>query len=172
MAKLVVMLGNPGVEYRKTRHNAGFMFSDSLEKNLLLTGPWQTKFNGKYIKDRDIVYLKPETFMNLSGQSVQKAAAFFGVKPSDILVVHDDIEQEFSAVKLQRGGGMQGHNGLRSIKQMLGTDDFCRLRIGIGRPQRGDVASFVLGRFTELEERILEDSFAKAQDLLENWIRT
>lgn len=166
MTKLVALLGNPGAQYNNTRHNAGFMFADSLA----LSGTWQTKFNGKYFKDGDTVYLKPETFMNESGNSVQKAASFFQVESRNILVVHDDIEQEFGKVKLQRGGGMAGHNGLRSIKQHLSTDDFCRLRIGVGRPQHGDVATFVLGKFSELESKILEDTFAQAKTLLTQWI--
>lgn len=108
--------------------------------------------------------------MNESGVSIQKAAKFFGIKSRDILVVHDDIEQEFGSTRIQCGGGMGGHNGLRSVKQNLSTEDFWRLRIGIGRPQHGDVASFVLNRFSELEEKILEDTFQKARCLLEQWI--
>lgn len=160
------MLGNPGPQYRNTRHNAGFMFCDSLS----LPETWQTKFNGLYIKKGDTVFLKPQTFMNESGNSVQKAAKYFGIDSTDILVVHDDIEQEFGSVKIQRAGGMAGHNGLRSVKQNLSTDDFWRLRIGIGRPQHGDVASFVLGHFSELEEKMLEDTFVRAADLMKKWM--
>lgn len=163
---MVVMLGNPGTEFRNTRHNAGFMFCSAFLGDV----SWQTKFHAKYIKQGDVVFLCPQTFMNESGVSVQPAAKFFGIESKDILVVHDDIEQEFGNVRIQRAGGMAGHNGLRSIKQHLGTDDFYRIRIGIGRPEHGDVANFVLGHFSELEQKILEDTFAKAGVLLKEWI--
>ena len=167
MMKMVVMLGNPGIQYKNTRHNAGFMFCSSV----LPEAGWQTKFSGSFIKTGNTVFLRPMTFMNESGVSVRKAADFFNVDSCNILVVHDDIEQEACSVKLQRGGGMAGHNGLRSVKQHLGTDDFYRLRIGVGRPAHGDVASYVLDRFTELEQKMLEDTFAKASDLMNVWIR-
>lgn len=166
MIKLVVMLGNPGVQYKNTRHNAGFMFCSYLG----LPDAWQTKFHGKFQKSKDTVYLKPETYMNESGISVQEAAKFFGIKTSDIIVVHDDIETEFSIAKIQKGGGLGGHNGLRSIKQHLSSDEFWRLKIGVGRPKFEDVASYVLGHFSELDEKILEDTFAKAKVFLDKYL--
>ncbi len=108
--------------------------------------------------------------MNLSGRSVQEAAKFYSIKPEDILVVHDDIELKFGEYKKQLGGGMGGHNGLRSIKQNLGTEQFMRLRIGVGRPEDNhsqmDVATWVTARFTELEEKLLQDLFKNIAHVL------
>lgn len=108
--------------------------------------------------------------MNESGTAVREAADFFGIKAENILVVHDDIELKFGEVRQQLGGGMGGHNGLRSIKQHMSTDKFLRLRIGIGRPEQSnlhiDVASWVLGRFTEIEKKELENTFSRACDII------
>ncbi len=109
--------------------------------------------------------------MNESGQSVSEAASFFNVSPEQILVVHDDIETAFGRVMLRQGGGMAGHNGLRSVKQHLSTDNFYRLRLGVGRPQNNmDVSSFVLSPFSELEEAQLETMFVQAEKLLNTFI--
>jgi len=167
MAKMVVFLGNPGLQYERTRHNAGRI----LCSHVIQECSWNNKFDGQFIKKADCIYLCPLTYMNESGISVQKAAAFFNIKPENILVVHDDLELKFSEVRVQKGGGLGGHNGLRSVKQHLGTDAFCRLRIGIGRPpEKMDVASFVLARFTPEEETQLEEIMNKASGLLEKFI--
>ncbi len=163
MPKLIVFLGNPGIQYRNTRHNAGWMVCDRLVELQGLCDSWQTKFHALYTKRGDMVLLKPQTFMNESGISVQEAARFYGIKPQDILVVHDDIELAFGQVKIQLGGGMGGHNGLRSVKQHLGTDMFNRLRVGVGRPPaKIQVADFVLGRFSELEQNIMASAIEEA----------
>ena len=155
---MIVFLGNPGIQYRQTRHNAGWMVCDSLVAALNLTDSWQTKFHAQYQKQVSYVLLKPQTFMNESGVSVQEASRFFGIAPADILVVHDDIELPFGEVRRQLGGGMGGHNGLRSVRQHLGTEAFVRLRIGVGRPSGSmQVADYVLARFSPLEEKQLEN---------------
>ena len=164
MQKLVVFLGNPGVQYKNTRHNAAWMFADTLG-----IGNWQEKFHSLYARSGDVFFQKPQTFMNLSGQAVQELASFFKISPENILVVHDDIELGFGEAVLRKGGGLAGHNGLRSLKQMLGTDGFWRLRLGVGRPEKQDVASYVLGRFSPVEEKCLGDVFAKASGLLEKY---
>ena len=130
---------------------------------------WQTKFHALFLKHGPCVLLKPQTFMNESGVSVQEASKFFGIAPADILVVHDDIELPFGEVRRQLGGGMGGHNGLRSVRQHLGTEAFCRLRIGVGRPSGGmQVADYVLSRFSPLEEKQLEITLeSAAQDALQ-----
>ena len=157
MPKLIVFLGNPGIQYRQTRHNVGWLLCARLTERPGFDGSWQTKFHGLFLKKGNTVLLKPQTFMNESGISVQEASRFFGIKPEDILVVHDDIELDFGTVRTQLGGGMAGHNGLRSVKQHLGTDRFGRLRIGVGRPPaKIQVADYVLGRFSELEEKQLD----------------
>ena len=125
--KLIVFLGNPGREYRKTRHNAGFIVADHMYPST----SWQDKFHGQYAVEGGMKLLKPQTYMNLSGTCVGEAASFFRLRPQEILVVHDDLELPFGEIRLQLGGGLQGHNGLRSIKERLGSDQFARLRIGI-----------------------------------------
>lgn len=172
MPRLIVFLGNPGIQYSKTRHNTGWMVCDELERAIGLTS-WQTKFHAQYAKMGDAVLLKPQTFMNESGLSVQEAAKFYNIQSKDILVVHDDIELPFAQVKLQMGGGMGGHNGLRSVKQHLGTDKFARLRVGVGRPPAViQVADFVLGRFSPVEEKQLEDVVRKAAEFGLNFAKS
>ena len=155
---MIVFLGNPGIQYRQSRHNVGFMVCDRFLERMDLTDSWQTKFHANFLKQLSYVLLKPQTFMNGSGVSVQEASRFFGIKPENILVVHDDIELPFGEVRRQIGGGMGGHNGLRSVRQHLGTEAFGRLRVGVGRPTGGmQVADFVLARFYPLEEKQMEN---------------
>lgn len=155
---MIVFLGNPGIQYRQSRHNVGFMVCDRFLERMDLTDSWQTKFHANFLKQLSYVLLKPQTFMNGSGVSVQEASRFFGIKPENILVVHDDIELPFGEVRRQIGGGMGGHNGLRSVRQHLGTEAFGRLRVGVGRPTGGmQVADFVLARFSPLEEEQMEN---------------
>lgn len=150
----VVFLGNPGKEYEFTRHNAGFLVARQWSP--AQEAPWQKKFKGEWSsvvwKARKVYLLRPETYMNLVGESARALGEFFRVPADEWLAVHDDIDLPFGTIRTQFGGGLGGHNGLRSLRQHLGTDGFHRLRIGIGRPARGDVASFVLGRFTPDEE--------------------
>jgi peptidyl-tRNA hydrolase, PTH1 family len=149
---LVAGLGNPGREYERTRHNVGWMVVDELARRR--DGSFRSKFSGKLAEVRDgdlrLVLLKPETYMNVSGRSVGEAARFFKVEPGALLVVHDDVDLEPGRLQARLGGGLAGHNGLRSIAEVLGTKDFLRLRIGVGRPARGDprpVADYVLSAF-------------------------
>jgi PTH1 family peptidyl-tRNA hydrolase len=128
--RLVVGLGNPGRQYERTRHNVGFMVADQLAGS----SGWKEKFHGRLLKVGSITVLKPDTFMNRSGRSVQAAAAFFGLSGDEICVVHDDLETPFGTVQLTWGGGHRGQNGVRSVMQSLGSGDFWRLRVGVGRP--------------------------------------
>ncbi|MCH3919564.1 MAG: aminoacyl-tRNA hydrolase [Sphaerochaeta sp.] len=145
---LIVFLGNPGKEYARTRHNVGFRLADVLFPD----ASWQKKFHGLYAQEAGQRLLKPQTYMNISGQSVAEAYAFFHLHSQEVVVVHDDLELPFGTAKLQLGGGLQGHNGLRSIKTDIGSDQFLRIRIGIGRPPHGNAASYVLAPFTPDEE--------------------
>ena len=154
---LVVGLGNPGREYAETRHNVGWMVVDELARRH--GGSWKGKFNGRIAEVRidghRVALLKPETFMNESGRSVGAAARFYKVEPDAVLVVHDEIDLEPGRLQARRGGGLAGHNGLRSIAAHLGTQDFLRLRVGVGRPGRGDprpAADHVLSPFTPEED--------------------
>src|SRR5262245_28998741 len=135
--RLLVGLGNPGKEYAETRHNVGFMVADGVRAAFGLPA-FAKKCKGLVSKGRvageDVVVLKPQTFMNISGESVQAALAFYKLKASDVLVVHDELDVGLGQLKFKVGGGDAGHNGLKSITQMIGTADYGRLRFGIGRP--------------------------------------
>ena len=153
---LIVGLGNPGRRYENNRHNVGFMVVDRLAADARLEG-WRAKFKGQCaageIEGHKVVLLKPETFMNLSGQSVQAAQAFYGVDVTRILVVHDELDLGYGVLRLKVGGGHAGHNGLRSMVTLLGSNAFARLRVGIGRPVHGSVSDFVLADFAAGDER-------------------
>ncbi len=149
---LVAGLGNPGREYERTRHNAGWLVVDELARRH--AGVFRGKFSGQLaevrLAGRKVGLLKPETYMNESGRSIAAAARFFKAPAGMLLVVHDDVDLDEGRLQARRGGGLAGHNGLRSIAEALGTRDFLRLRIGVGRPGRGDrrsVADFVLSPF-------------------------
>jgi peptidyl-tRNA hydrolase, PTH1 family len=155
---LVVGLGNPGREHERDRHNVGWMVADELARRM--DGRWRAKFSGQLAEVRldalRLALLKPETFMNDSGRSVAAATRFFKVEPESLLVVHDDVDLEPGRLQARAGGGLAGHNGLRSLAQTLGAQEFLRLRIGVGRPGRGDprsVADYVLSPF-ELDEDV------------------
>jgi PTH1 family peptidyl-tRNA hydrolase len=162
MVKLIVFLGNPGRTYRNSRHNAGWLLADFLYPD----GVWQRKFNGEFSTDGSVRLLKPLTFMNQSGVSVRACCDFFRISPEEVLVVHDDLELPFGTTRFQQGGGLQGHNGLRSVKSHLKSDRFHRLRIGIGRPAREDVATYVLMPFSASESAELEGVLGQAGALL------
>jgi PTH1 family peptidyl-tRNA hydrolase len=167
---LVAGLGNPGREHARNRHNAGWLVMDELARRH--GGSWRGKFSGQMAEvrsgDERLALLKPETYMNDSGRSVGPAAAFFKLEPSEVLVVHDEGDFDLGRLELKVGGGLAGHNGLRSIAQVLGTQDFLRLRIGVGRPERGDprpLADWVLGNFEPDEDP--EGLVARAADAVE-----
>jgi PTH1 family peptidyl-tRNA hydrolase len=167
---LVAGLGNPGREYERTRHNAGWLVVDELARRH--GGSWRSKFSGSLAEVRlgelRLGLLKPETYMNESGRSVGAAARFFKVEPESLLVVHDDVDLEPGRLQARRGGGLAGHNGLRSLAQHLGTQEFLRLRIGVGRPGRGDrrsVSDWVLSPFEPDQD--VEGLVARAADAAE-----
>ena len=159
---LLVGLGNPGPQYAQTRHNVGFMAVDAFcapKSAAERVVSFRPKFDGQFAElvrgGTSIGVLKPETFMNLSGRSVRAAASFFGLEPSAVLVVHDELDVPFGELRLKSGGGDGGHRGLRSISAELADPNYARVRVGIGRPPahfQGDVADFVLQAFA-LEER-------------------
>jgi peptidyl-tRNA hydrolase, PTH1 family len=149
---LVAGLGNPGREYARNRHNVGWLVVDELARRH--DGSWRAKFNGQLAEIRidghKVALLKPETFMNDSGRSVQAAVKFFKLDPDAVLVVHDEGDLELGRLQARVGGGAGGHNGVRSVIEHLGTPEFMRLRVGVGRPGRGDqrkLADFLLSDF-------------------------
>jgi len=156
--KFLVFTGNPGQQYRETRHNAGWLCLETLEKKYPVH--WNEKFNSRLgdIRVNGVQYRlqQPLSFMNKTGEPVRKAMDFFGFQPHEILVIHDELELPFGTVQVRRGGGLGGHNGLKSLNQHLGSPDFCRLRFGISRPHRGEVSSWVLSRFSAEEMPLME----------------
>jgi PTH1 family peptidyl-tRNA hydrolase len=167
---LVAGLGNPGPEHARDRHNVGWMVVDELARRH--EGSFKGKFRGRLadvrVGDAKLALLKPETYMNESGASIQSAAAFFKLPPLQVLVVHDDVDLETARLQARLGGGLAGHNGLRSIAQRLGSQEFLRLRIGVGRPGRGDprpVADYVLSGFAAEDDA--EAIVAHAADAVE-----
>ena len=171
---LVVGLGNPGREYARNRHNVGYLVVDELARRH--DGTWRSKFSGQLAEIRldghKVALLKPETFMNESGRAVGAAARFYKVEPGEVLAIHDEGDFELGRLELKVGGGLAGHNGLRSIAQALGSQGFLRLRIGVGRPGRGDrrpVADYVLSPF---EDEVDVDALVRrAADAVETLVR-
>jgi PTH1 family peptidyl-tRNA hydrolase len=169
---LIAGLGNPGPEYETTRHNFGFLVVDAL-----LSG-WPDPDGLRRLSGRkdpfllwraadrasrlDWLFCMPLTWMNRSGEAVQQVGAYYGISPQQMLVIHDELDLPLGRMKLKRGGGNAGHNGLRSLQQMLGTPDFCRLRLGIGNPPDRDGTSHVLGRFAPAERETLARTVAAA----------
>jgi PTH1 family peptidyl-tRNA hydrolase len=168
----VAFAGNPGREYERTRHNIGWMLIPYL--HCAGKALWKEKFKGMYSQvqcgSKTLCLLKPHTFMNKIGESVQPCLSFFKLESDQLIVIHDDLELPFGEAALKAGGGLGGHNGLRSVAQSIGTQQFYRLRIGVGRPPRGDVSAYVLSRFSEEEEAELPDVLERAAAVLEGFI--
>lgn len=171
---LVVGLGNPGREHALDRHNVGWMVVDELARRH--DGSFRSKFSGKLAEVRleglRLALLKPETYMNLSGSSLGAAARFYKLPTEQIAVVHDDVDLEHGRLQLRLGGGLAGHNGLRSVRQALGSAEFLRARVGVGRPGRGDrrpVADYVLSPFDPDQDA--DALVARAADAVETLAR-
>ena len=165
--QLIVGLGNPGAEYAETRHNAGFRFLAGLCRAHGAKLQREPRFKGHVARcqvgGQELLLLAPATFMNASGEAVAPLARFYRIPPEAILVAHDDLDLPLGVVRLKQGGGTGGHNGLASIQQLLGTQAFLRLRLGIGRPPAGrDVIAYVLGRCAPDEVPMLDHAIDRA----------
>ena len=174
---LVVGLGTPGREHELNRHNVGFMVLDALQRAEGFP-EFKQKFSGVWTRGEvggeAVVLLKPQTYMNLSGDSVQPAAAFLKVPPENVVVVHDELDLAWKDVRLKLGGGHAGHNGIRSILQRLGTPDFLRIRLGVGKPPAGfggQTADWVLSNFDAVERAEMGDVVGRAHDALARVLR-
>jgi peptidyl-tRNA hydrolase, PTH1 family len=180
---LIAGLGNPGRKYERNRHNVGFRVVDELDARHRL-GPLREKFGGQAamgtIRGHRVLVLKPMEYMNLSGFAVQRAVQFHGIEPEHLLVVHDEIDLSFGRLRLKAGGGHGGHNGVRSLVEQLGTGDFLRVRVGVGRPERkagdpgqpaqagqGRVSSHVLGDFPAEMDADVNELVGRASDAVE-----
>jgi peptidyl-tRNA hydrolase, PTH1 family len=168
--KLIVGLGNPGREYEHTRHNVGFQVAEELAHRYRVTLKTHVKWKARAAKiaelDDGVLLAEPMTFMNLSGWAVREIAAFHKLAPSDVLVVVDDADLPLGRLRIRAGGSAGGHNGLKSVIQELGTPEFPRLRVGVGR-QPGELKSHVLGRFSEEERAQIDAAVKRAADAAE-----
>lgn len=177
---LIVGLGNPGTKYSKTRHNIGFMAVDCLaEANSvrLNKSNFTSRWGKGSINGREIILAKPQTYMNLSGEAVKLLAGYFRIEPKNIIVIHDDVDLEFGAIRIRLKGGSGGHKGVESIIEHFGTSNFPRIRLGIGRPKNeaeglrlkaeGDVADYVLSQFNSEEKDMLKQMLDRAKEAVD-----
>ncbi|HVJ50469.1 aminoacyl-tRNA hydrolase [Desulfitobacterium sp.] len=172
--KLIVGLGNPGAQYAETRHNVGFLLLDTWAEKLKLD--FRPKFQGLMAETQEagerVFLLKPQTFMNLSGRSIRELTQFYKIPSKDILVVHDDMDLPLGRIRLRQSGSAGGHNGIKSTIAEIGTEEFWRLKIGIGRPLAGwDPARYVLASFTKDEVPSMEDVLDRGQEVLRLWVQ-
>ena len=168
--KLIVGLGNPGKDYKNTRHNVGFLVLD----NYLNTSDWKEKFNALYheekINGEKVLFVKPLTYMNLSGDAVVKFVNYFDLSTDDIFVIHDDLDLTFGTYKLKKNSSAGGHNGIKSIINRLSSDAFARLKIGISNDKRVDTKDYVLGNFSKTEIEIFNDLQGDFNKIIESFI--
>jgi len=172
--KLIVGLGNPGKNYVKTRHNAGFMVVDNYVRIKNLDG-FKEKFNGEYIKNyiegQEVIFLKPLSFMNLSGEVVRKYVDYFNIDISDILIICDDMDHEVGTIKLKYKGSCGGHNGLLNIESHIGTREYKRLKVGIGRNSNIDSKDYVLSKFSNVELEKLDDVIDNTVNVIDDFLK-
>ncbi|BAP39443.1 aminoacyl-tRNA hydrolase [Metamycoplasma canadense] len=165
--KLIIGLGNPGIEYEKTRHNVGFMVIDKLSEKL--EAPLkEKKFNGIFYKDKDVILAKPLTYMNNSGEFVKAIADYYNILIDDIIIVYDDMDIELGKVAIRQKGSSGGHNGVKSIIKHLGSEEIKRFKIGIGRGN--DAINFVLGKFSHNDFLVIEKVINSTVDALIQFI--
>ena len=172
---LIVGLGNPESEYAHTRHNMGFDTINELAKNNNINIT-KTKFKALYetgiIQNEKVILLKPQTYMNLSGESIKEICDFYNIEAKDIIVIYDDIDIEKGKIKLRKKGGPGSHNGMKSVVQELGTTEFPRVRVGIGQPEfKSDMINYVIGKVPEKEQKVLAEGVKKASEAVEEIIK-
>ena len=174
--KLIIGLGNPGREYEKTRHNVGFMFLEHyISKKKLDIYNWQKKFNSLYLQSEingeKVIFLKPQTYMNLSGEAVRNFVNFFKIDVNDILVISDDLDLLVGNFKLKLNGSSGGHNGLKNIELHLSTKDYKRIKVGISNDKNMDTKDYVLGKFTKDEIDLINPIIDKIPNIIEDYLK-
>lgn len=173
--KLIVGLGNPGEEYNNTRHNVGFSFIDYYLNKKNIFAHWSKKFNGLFFKtklnDEDVIFLKPQTYMNLSGNAVYSIMSYYNIDVSDILVISDDLDLLIGNFKLKLNGSCGGHNGLRDIENKIGTSNYKRLKIGISNDKSIDTKDYVLGKLSNEDVKLLDNVFEKLLAVLDDYFK-
>jgi peptidyl-tRNA hydrolase, PTH1 family len=172
--KLIVGLGNPGKQYEETRHNVGFKVIDELSNRMNIELN-ETKFKGLYgrgmVHGEKVILLKPMTYMNLSGESVSGLMRYYDITESDLLVCYDELDLPVGKIRLRYKGSAGGHNGIKSIINLVGTQEFNRIRIGIDRPQPGsNIADYVLGKFNPEDKILIQDMVKKSAEACEEWL--
>ncbi len=172
---LMVGLGNPGAEYARTRHNAGFLVVEELARRGAASWNFEKKFDARlarrHLGERKLLLSEPQTFMNASGEAVAALLSFYRVPISQLLVIVDDADLPFGQIRLRPGGSSGGHHGLESIEQHIGVKDFARLRVGIGRKDgQREITNYVLGKFSAEESKLLEKVLRRAADQAECWV--
>lgn len=172
--KLIIGLGNIGSRYENTKHNIGFMVLDQIFSNNSYNIINEKKFDAQIVKTKisneDVIFVKPQTYMNLSGRSVQLIKSFYNVSLEDILIIYDDIDQDFNKLKFKQNGSHGGHNGIRSIISLLGTSNIARVKVGIGRHKFMPVDKWVLSKFSSEELKQLKPTFDKVEQFIYNFI--
>ncbi len=171
--KLIVGLGNPGKEYEKTRHNIGFMVIDHYITRRGIDNNWKSKFNGLYtesmIKGEKVIFLKPQSYMNLSGTVVSQFLNFFKIDINDLLVISDDLDLLTGNFKLKGAGSCGGHNGLRDIERCIGTPEYKRLKVGISKDSDIDTKDYVLGKFSKEDINIFDNLFNYLEEVIDDF---
>ena len=172
--KLIVGLGNPGREYENTRHNVGF---DVIDRYIELKklGELKEKFQGLYLKtnvgNEKVIFLKPQKYMNLSGEVVRQYVNFFKVEIHDILIIHDDLDQTIGKIKLKQNSSSGGHNGIKDIEKNLGTKEYKRLKIGISNDKKQDTKDYVLGKFSKEDRLLIDSSINKCMNIIDDYFQ-
>jgi len=167
--KLVVGLGNPGRKYKKTKHNVGFICLDYYAKKNGLKLKLDNKFNGEWLKEGNLLLLKPHTFMNLSGHSIVKIMKFYDIEIEDVLVIYDDLSLPFGKLRLREKGSAGGHNGIKSIIQNFKTEDFKRIKVGIDRNPMMEQKDYVLSKFSKAEQKELDLKVEVVSDIIDDF---
>ncbi len=172
---LIVGLGNPENEYAHTRHNMGFETINQIAKNnniQITKNKFKGIFENAIIQNKKAILLKPQTYMNLSGESVKEVVDFYNIRPEEIIVIYDDIDIEKGSIKIRKKGGAGSHNGMKSVVEKLNTTDFARIRIGIGQPEfKNDMINYVIGSISEEEQKILQVGVEKAAEAVEEILK-
>lgn len=167
--KLIVGLGNPGLKYKKTKHNVGFICLDHYAKKHNLKFKKDNRFKGEWLKEGNVILLKPHTFMNLSGESVRKLFDFYQIDIDDVLIVYDDLTLPFSKIRLREKGSAGGHNGVKSIITHLQTQEFKRIKVGIDQNPLIDTKDYVLGKFSKQEAKELQQVVETVSDIIDGF---
>ena len=164
--RLIVGLGNPGKKYKDTKHNIGFMCLDNYAKENSLTFKMENKFRGEWLKEDNLVLLKPHTFMNLSGESIRLVMDYYNIDVEDVLIIYDDLALPLGKLRLREKGSPGGHNGIKSIVNHMGTKEFQRVRIGIDSNPLIDAKDYVLGKFSKEDKKNLIDALARVSEII------